>query len=62
MTNEFIKNRLTMTEETIKKIFIWCIVIVLIIILLKGSIYTIKSTERGVLSTFGKMNEHVIEP
>ena len=34
---------------------------VLIIMVFSSSFYTIRSTERGVLSTFGKMSDEVIE-
>jgi regulator of protease activity HflC (stomatin/prohibitin superfamily) len=45
-----------------KNIVKWSIIVLLGIILLTCSMYSIKSTERGVLSTFGKISETVIEP
>ena len=44
-----------------KKILTSIIVGLFVLILLGSSIYTIKSTDRGVLSTFGKVNENVVE-
>ncbi|MCR5192269.1 MAG: prohibitin family protein [Bacteroidales bacterium] len=38
----------------------WGIVILFVIIVITSSFYTIRSTERGVLSTFGKMSDEVI--
>lgn len=49
-------------EKKTKRIIGWSIAGVIAIVLLLCSVYTIKSTERGVLSTFGKMSETVIEP
>ena len=40
---------------------LWGAVAVVALIVLFSSFYTIRSTERGVLSTFGKMNDEVIE-
>ena len=44
-----------------KKLTTWIVVIVLAVILLSSSFYTIKSTERGILSTFGRISENTIE-
>lgn len=44
-------------KQRTKKIIVWSVVAVIAIILLADSFYTIKSTERGVLSTFGKIND-----
>jgi regulator of protease activity HflC (stomatin/prohibitin superfamily) len=44
-------------KQRTKKIIIWSAVAVVAAILLTDSFYTIKSTERGVLSTFGKIND-----
>ncbi len=44
-----------------KKLTTWIVVIIAAVILLTSSFYTIKSTERGVLSTFGKISSGVIE-
>lgn len=49
-------------EKRTKKIVSWSMIGVIAIILGIFSIYTIKSTERGVLSTFGKMSEESVEP
>ena len=38
----------------------WGMLILLIVIVVTSSFYTIRSTERGVLSTFGKMSDDVI--
>ena len=46
----------------IKNITVRWVVFIFVFAVLYGSIYTIKSTERGVLSTFGKMSESVVEP
>jgi len=40
---------------------LWSILAVVAIMVLFSSFYTIRSTERGVLSTFGKMSDEVIE-
>lgn len=45
-----------------KNIVKWSIIALLGLILLTCSMYSIKSTERGVLSTFGKISETVIDP
>ena len=44
------------------KIFLSFVLLLILIILLCSSFYTIKSTERWILSTFGKMKESSIEP
>ena len=49
-------------EKNLKKIIGWSIAGIIAIVLLCCSVYTIKSTERGVLSTFGKMSEESVEP
>ena len=41
--------------------FKWTAIVLLGVILLFASIYQIKSTERGVLSTFGKISDGVVE-
>ena len=40
----------------------WGTLILLVVLLLSGSFYTVKSTQRGVLSTFGKVSTNVIQP
>lgn len=47
-------------DSTIKVIIKWSVIGILAIILLCSAFYTIKSTERGVLSTFGKYHESSI--
>lgn len=44
-----------------KKLTSWIVLGVLAIILFSSSFYTIKSTERGILSTFGRISENTIE-
>ena len=44
-----------------KKLTTWIVVLVVAVILLASSFYTIKSTERGILSTFGRISENTIE-
>ena len=44
-----------------KKLTTTIVVVILAIILLGSSFYTIKSTERGILSTFGRISENTIE-
>src|SRR5574344_1028514 len=46
----------------IKKIIIGVVATLVVLITLSNSFYTVKSTERGVLSTFGKVEEKVVEP
>ncbi len=43
------------------RIIAWSAVGILALIVLFSSFYTIRSTERGVLSTFGKMSDEVVE-
>jgi regulator of protease activity HflC (stomatin/prohibitin superfamily) len=40
---------------------LWAVLAVLALIVFFSSFYTIRSTERGVLATFGKMNDQVVE-
>ena len=40
---------------------LWGVLAVLAIIVFFSSFYTIRSTERGVLATFGKMSDTVVE-
>ena len=47
-------------DSTIKVIIKWSVIGILAIIFLCSAFYTIKSTERGVLSTFGKYHESSI--
>ena len=49
-------------EKRTKQIIGWSIAGVVIIVLLCCSVFTVKSTERGVLATFGKMSDECIEP
>lgn len=42
------------------KIILWCALGLLALMVLSSTFYTVKSTERGVLSTFGKMSDSVI--
>ena len=39
----------------------WIVVAIVAVIVLSSSFYTIKSTERGILSTFGRISENTIE-
>ncbi|MBQ9473066.1 MAG: prohibitin family protein [Bacteroidales bacterium] len=48
-------------KKMIKRYLTWGIAALFVFILLSSSFYTIKSTQRGVLSTFGKMSDNVIE-
>lgn len=45
-----------------KNYIIWSVSGIIAIVFVLFGTYTIKSTERGVLSTFGKMSESVVEP
>ena len=45
-----------------KNYIIWSVSVIIAIVFVLFGTYTIKSTERGVLSTFGKMSESVVEP
>ena len=49
-------------EKNVKRIIGWSISCIVAIVLIYCSVYTVKSTERGILSTFGKMSESVIDP
>jgi len=42
------------------KTILWCVLGLLALVVLSSTFYTVKSTERGVLSTFGKMSDSVI--
>lgn len=42
------------------KVIKWSVIGLVALILIFGSTYSIKSTERGVISTFGKMNPEVV--
>lgn len=44
-----------------KKMATRIVVAIAVVILLSSSFYTIKSTERGILSTFGRISENTIE-
>ena len=44
-----------------KKVTTWIVVAIVAVIVLSSSFYTIKSTERGILSTFGRISENTIE-
>ena len=44
-----------------KKLTTWIVVAIAAVILLSSSFYTIKSTERGILSTFGRISENTVE-
>ena len=48
-------------DKQMSRIILWCVLGIAALILFFGSFYTIRSTERGVLSTFGKMSDTVIE-
>jgi len=47
-------------ENFMPKVIKWSVIGLVALILIFGSTYTIKSTERGVISTFGKMNSEVV--
>ena len=47
-------------EFPMGKVIKWSVIGLVALILIFGSTYTIKSTERGVISTFGKMQTEVI--
>ena len=49
------------SNKQIGRYLIWGAVALLAILVLFSSFYTIRSTERGVLSTFGKMSDEVIQ-
>lgn len=49
-------------EKKVKNIIIWCTVGIFTLVFVFFGTYTIKSTERGVLSTFGKMSDTSVEP
>ena len=48
-------------NKKIVRYILWAVLILLGILVLTSSFYTIRSSERGVLSTFGKMSDEVIE-
>lgn len=47
-------------EFQLNKIIKLGVIAIVVLILIGGSTYTIKSTERGVISTFGKMSNEVV--
>ena len=47
--------------KKIGRYILWGVLILLAILIFFSSFYTIRSTERGVLSTFGKMSDEVID-
>ncbi|MBQ8958376.1 MAG: prohibitin family protein [Bacteroidales bacterium] len=52
---------IVINNKKIGRYVIWSVLVFLAIIVLSSSFYTIRSSERGVLSTFGKMSDEVIE-
>ncbi len=48
------------TDRTVGQYILWGALALLALIIFFSSFYTIKSTERGVLSTFGKMSDEVV--
>ncbi|MBP5190131.1 MAG: prohibitin family protein [Bacteroidales bacterium] len=48
-------------DMSVGQISLWAMLALLIVITVFSSFYTIKSTERGVLSTFGKISSGVID-
>jgi regulator of protease activity HflC (stomatin/prohibitin superfamily) len=56
------KQKINKKIKIMKKLIIASVIGVIAIVLLCCSIYTVKSTQRGILSTFGKMSEKVVEP
>ena len=48
------------TDKQIGRYATWGVVAFIALIVIFSSFYTIKSTERGVLSTFGKMSDEVV--
>ena len=63
MTLEEMKKQESARKVLIKKIIkiaVWSIVAIFGICVLFSSFYTVKSTERVVISTFGKMNDNIV--
>ena len=54
-TNQFTE------KKKFGRYILWGFVVFLAILVFFSSFYTIRSSERGVLSTFGKMSDDVIE-
>lgn len=52
----------TFVPNTFGKFLKWGILILVLIIVLSSTCYTVKSTQRGVLSTFGKINPNAVAP
>ncbi len=48
-------------QKQIGRFIVWGVLAIFVILLVSSSFYTIRSTERGVLATFGKMSDDVIE-
>ena len=48
-------------KKKIGRYVLWAVLVLLALLVLSSSFYTIRSTERGVLSTFGKMSNDVID-
>ncbi|MCR4829467.1 MAG: prohibitin family protein [Bacteroidales bacterium] len=48
-------------KPSVVRIVTWTIVVMLLVIVAMSSFYTIRSTERGVLSTFGKISDSAID-
>ena len=48
-------------DKQMSRYILWGVLAVLALVVVFSSFYTIRSTERGVLSTFGKMSDEVIE-
>ncbi|MBR2959465.1 MAG: prohibitin family protein [Bacteroidales bacterium] len=48
-------------DKQMSRYILWGVLAVLVLIVIFSSFYTIRSAERGVLSTFGKMSDEVIE-
>ena len=44
-----------------KKVVTIVVVAIVVLIVASSSFYTIKSTERGILSTFGRISENTVE-
>lgn len=49
-------------SKTPKKVAKWTIALFVIVIIAASSLYTVRSSERGVLSTFGKIDDEAITP
>lgn len=49
------------TDKQLGRVTIISVLLFLVVIVLFSSFYTVRSTERGVLSTFGKMSDDVVE-